>query len=271
MTAPIPGSPRPPAVGHPDALKGIRRAAVVVLIASFSVTALVGCVVLLTSGFGETQGRVILTTLLIGVFSSVSLCHLAVVSRPVRAVGFAGLAVSAVALVLGLVLIWVPWGAGSWELLGQAFRWFGTAGIVALTLAQVNLLLLLAGRRRHVIVRVGLPVTIVAASVVALMLVLPVVTEGAIPGSGASDLYWRLFGVIGIVDALGVVALPVLARLLRSGTPGETGAAPVAPVPPAAATLDARIAALSAATGLDRETLLQRALDAFEASSHGRP
>ncbi|MDN4599577.1 hypothetical protein [Leifsonia virtsii] len=266
MTARIP-DPRPPAVERPDALRGIRRAAVVVLIVSFSVTALVGCVVLLTSGFGETQGRVILTTLLIGVFSSVSLCHLAVVSRPVRAVGFVGLAISAVALVLGLVLVWVPWGTGSWQLLGQAFRWFGTAGIVALTLAQVNLLLLLAGRRRHTIVRVGLPVTIAAASVVALMLVLPILTEGAIPGSGAGDLYWRLFGVVGIVDALGVVALPVLARLLRGGAVDAVEAAPAAPSTP---TLDGRIAALSATTGLDRETLLQRALDAYEASG-GRP
>lgn len=262
MAAPI-RDPRPPALERPDALRGVRRAAVVVLIVSFSVTALVGCVVLLTSGFGETQGRVILTTLLIGVFSSVSLCHLAVVSRPVRAVGFVGLAVSAVALVLGLVLIWVPWGTGSWQLLGQAFRWFGTAGIVALTLAQVNLLLLLAGRRRHAIVRVGLPVTIAAASVVALMLVLPILTDGAIPGRGAGDLYWRLFGVVGIVDALGVVALPVLARLLRPGAAHTVEAAPAAPPTP---TLDARIAALSAATGLDRETLLQRALDAYETS-----
>lgn len=263
MTAPTPDS-RPPVAERTDALRGVRRAAVVVLVVSFSVTALVGCVVLLTSGFGETQGRVILTTLLIGVFSSVSLCHLAVVSRPVRAVGFAGLAVSAVALVLGLVLTWVPWGSGSWDLLGQAFRWFGTAGIAALTLAQVNLLLLLAGRRRHAIVRVGLPVTITAAAVVALMLVLPIVTDGAVPGSGAGEMYWRLFGVVGIVDALGVVALPVLARLLRAGDGDDRDAAPDGPATP---TLDARIAALSAATGLDRETLLQRALDAFEASA----
>ena len=266
MTAPTPDSARQPRGARPDALRGVRRAAVVVLIVSFSATALVGCVVLLTSGFGETQGRVILTTLLIGVFSSVSLCHLAVVSRPVRAVGFAGLVVSAVALVLGLVLIWVPWGAGSWQLLGQAFRWFGTAGILALTLAQVNLLLLLAGRRRHAIVRVGLPVTIAAAAVVAVMLVIPILTDGDIPGSGAGDLYWRLFGVVGIVDALGVVALPVLARLLRAAS-GDRQAAPGDPATPA---LDARIAELSAATGLDRETLLQRALDAFEASG-GRP
>jgi hypothetical protein len=266
VTEPIPDS----AVrddGRADALRGVRRAAVVVLIASFSVTALIGCLVLLTSGFGETQARVILTTLLIGVFSSVALCHLAVVSRPVRAVGFAGLIVSALALLLGLVLVWAPWGAGSWELLGQAFRWFGTAGIVALTLAQVNLLLLLAGRRRHAVVRVGLPVTIAAAAVVAVMLVLPIVTEGGIPGPGAGELYWRLFGVVGIVDALGVVALPVVARLLRTGAEVTPRAVPAdAPASP----LEARIAALSAATGLDRETLLQRALDAYEAAGGRR-
>ncbi|MFD6053899.1 hypothetical protein [Agromyces sp. NPDC060279] len=243
----------PGAVPSPPGVRGARRAAIVALVVSISLTAVVGIVVLLTGDFGEVQGRVLTTTLLVAGFSTVALCHLAVAGRPVRLVGFVGLAVSAIALVIGLVLIWMPWDAWN-DGSGELWRWFGVAGVLALSLAHANLLLLLAGRR-HPVVRAAMAVTLAAIALVALLVILPILSDGRIPGDGGWDAYWRWFGVVAIVDALGTIVLPVVGLLLRD-RPVEASA------PDA---LERRIAALAAQRGLDREALLTAALDAFEA------
>lgn len=268
---------------HPtQAVKGARRAAIVVLIASISITAAVGIAVLLTGEFGETQGRVLATTGLVAGFSTVALCHLAVVARPVRIVGFVGLAVSALALLLGVILVWTPWNEEYRAAIEGAWHWFGTSSIVAVSLAHANLLLLLAGRR-HPLVRIAMAVTLAAVATVALLLILPIVSDWKIPDADSSDAYWRWFGVIAIVDALGTVVLPVVGLLIRDRPAGDAADVPgsgesraaipataAAPAAPAAATvLDARIASLTETTGLDRESLLTAALDAFEAARRG--
>ncbi|MDO9589590.1 MAG: hypothetical protein Q7J04_00420, partial [Microcella sp.] len=126
-------------------------------------------------------------------------------------VGFVGLAASAVALVTGLVLIWRDWNDSAFE---DWLKVFVTAGVLAVSFAHVNLLLLLAGRRRLVI-RIGLMVTLVMITAVAIMIILPVVSEGEIPGFENEEWYWRLFGVVGILDVLGTVVVPVLAIFVR--------------------------------------------------------
>ncbi|MDO8338686.1 MAG: hypothetical protein Q7T15_10600 [Microcella sp.] len=188
-----------------------RRAAVYAIIVSFSLAAVVGIIALLSGEFGETQGRILLTTVLLGATSITALCHLAIADRAMRVVGVVGLAASSVALVTGLVLIWREWDSPGFDDLLKAFA---TAGVVAVSFAHANLLLLLAGRRREVI-RIGLMVTLVMIAAVAIMIVLPIVSEGEIPGPRNEEWYWRLFGVVGILDALGTVVVPVLAIFLR--------------------------------------------------------
>lgn len=188
-----------------------RRAAVYAIIVSFSLAAVVGIIALLSGEFGETQGRILLTTVLLGATSITALCHLAIADRAMRVVGVVGLAASSVALVTGLVLIWRDWDSPGFDDLLKAFA---TAGVVAVSFAHANLLLLLAGRRRLVI-RIGLAVTLVMIAAVAVMLILPILSEGEIPGPRNGETYWRLFGVVGILDVLGTVVVPVLAIFLR--------------------------------------------------------
>ena len=196
----------------PHIITAARRGAIYGIIISFSAAALVGIVALLGGDFGETQGRVVLTTVLVGAFSITALCHLAVADRAMRVVAAVGLLASAAGLVFGLVLIWRDWDAPGFD---DWLRAFATAGILAVSVAHANLLLLLAGRRRRVI-RVGLALTLVAIAVVAVMLILPILTDGDIPGPDG-ELYWRVAGVVGILDALGTVVVPVLAIFLRDG------------------------------------------------------
>jgi hypothetical protein len=256
--APAPAQPTTIPTDSGGALRGVRRVAVIAIIASMSITAVVGIIALLSGEFGDTQVRILLTTLLITGFSLTALCHLAIASRPVRVVGFVGIGVSLVALMLGVLLIWLSWG-GSSPVTDEILRWFAISGVVALSLAQANLLLLLAGRR-HPVVRIALGVTLAAIAGVALLAILPILTNGEIPGTNG-DAYARTIGVVAIIDALGTVVLPVVALFLRDDR--QVAAQPSSPV---GADLERRIAALGSATGLDRTALLSAALDEFEAA-----
>src|SRR5690242_9239536 len=92
-----------------SSLTGVRRIAIVFIIVSLGIAALFGIVTLLTGNFGEVQGKILLTTLLMAGFSITALCHLALVGRALRVVGFVGVAVSVLAFITGAVLIWRSW------------------------------------------------------------------------------------------------------------------------------------------------------------------
>lgn len=192
---------------------------IVAVVASLLVASLCGIVALLGGGFGDLQARIVATTLIVAAFGTSALCHLAVVTRAVRLLGFAGLAASVVAAGAALWLVWSGDELFEDDGDGSVLKTLLVATIVAISLAHANLLLLLAERRRTVI-RTGLGLTLAAIAVVATMLALPVITDGAV---GGGEWYWRWFGVAGIFDALGTIALPVLALVLRGR--GEHGPA----------------------------------------------
>lgn len=192
-------------------VRGARRAMIVAVVASLLVASLCGIVALLGGGFGDLQARIVATTLIVAAFGTSALCHLAVVTRAVRVLGFAGLAASVIAAGAALWLVWSGDELFEGDGDGSVLKTLLVATIVAISLAHANLLLLLAERRRTVI-RTGLVLTLAAIAVVATMLALPVITDGAV---GGGEWYWRWFGVAGIVDALGTIALPVLAPVLR--------------------------------------------------------
>lgn len=197
----------------PPALRGARRLAVIVMIIGVAAAAAIGIFVVLTGDFNDTAAKVLQTAAFVALFSATALCHLAVATRPVRFVGFAGLAASAVALILALVITWVDWQS-DWQLQADWGKGFGVSGLLALFLAQVNLLLLLAGRK-HPAVRWSLYATFVAIAAVYGFLLPPILTDGAYPPEDSGETYWRIFGVVAILDALGTVVLPVLGTVLR--------------------------------------------------------
>lgn len=253
-------SPTTNAPSADPTLTGARRVAIVFVIVSLSLAALVGIVTLLTGEFGELQGKVMLTTLLTAGFAITSLCHLAVVGRSLRVVGFAGIGASALALIAGAVLIWRPWDNWNegWE---STLKAFVVLAITAASLAQANLLLLLAGRRKSV-VRIGVFVTVALIALLALLLFPPVITEGEIPGDNG-DVYWRFVGVVAILDVLGTIVIPVLGRVYRDGPraisvrlTGETAAV---------------LAAVSAERGVSAESVVAELVASLESPHPGPP
>lgn len=193
-------------------LRGLRRAAVILIVVSLVAAAGLGIAVLFGTGFGDVQGKILVTTLVIAAFSITALCHLAIVGRALRVVGWVGIAASLGALVAALVLIWSDgslWSSDWWKAL-----WILT--VLAVTLAQANLLLLFASRQRTP-VRVALWGTLGAMTVVAVMIWVPILTDGRV---GDGDAYWRWFGAFAILDALGTILVPILGLLLKDTRPG---------------------------------------------------
>lgn len=237
----------------------VRRWIVRITIGSFSVAALMGIAALLGGGdFGETEGQVLMTTLLVGVVSIAVLCYLATAGRGSQPVGIAGGVTVLVPLVTGLVLIWGNVDSGGDE---TVLRTFGVGAIVAATLAQASLLLTL-GDKAKLRARRLLLGTIVLAGLLAVM------TSVLVLGYNPSgDGYYRALGVIAILDVLGTVVGAALMKF-GSGASGErVGDSAGVVLPP---DLAEALSEHAARTGRSRDELAVAALREY-LDQAGRP
>lgn len=239
---------------HDAAVTQFRRIVLAVVIGSFSLAALMGIAVLLTGGaFGEAQGRVLLTTVVVGVESVAVLCYLAVAGRPTAFVGALGGLVSLVPFGLAL---WLTWGGDAPE---ELERIFGISVTIAASIAQACLLLVIADRPR---LRPWVAATLVTVTIVAGMIIAVI-----IDGSGFDGGFWRIFGVIAILDVLGTLVLGALGAFgRREPAPGHA----VGPPPPAApsgalsAPVQARLTDVAHRRGVHPDRIVTDALDALE-------
>ncbi len=197
----------------------IRRVIVAVIVVAFSTAALGGIVVLLGASLGETAGRVLGTTAVVGAYSVAVLCCAALAGRRLQLFGYVGAAVCAASAALTIVMIWiVPSGAAGEALLNAT--WTGVAATAGLSLA--SLLLLLADRRRAA-VRGGLYATLAMFAVVLGMTVYLIWWAEHVH----SEVFARVLGIAAILAALGAVVVPVLSLLLP-----DAGRASRAQLPP---------------------------------------
>ncbi len=198
-------------------LKGIRRALVIIIIVAFAVSAAIGIWLIISGGeaMTETTGKILGTTALIGGVSLTALCHLAIVGRAIRAVGFVGLAASLAFLITGLMLIWQPWNSSNYEYTTNVGKAFQLSIMAAIFLAQVNLLLLLS-QRKHRAIQISLYVTF--AAIVVVYAIVTLVTFNEEIAMNWPDL-WRFIAVAAIIDALGTIVSPVLGLVLKSKEP----------------------------------------------------
>ena len=203
-------------------MRDLRRIISVVVIGSFSVAALLGIVALLGPGeFGETQARIVVTTVIVGLESLAVLCYLALAGHRLAWVGVVGAVISLLCAGTALSLTWVDWETFD----GQPWQLFSSTLVLALTLAQASLLIAVADRPA---LRPWLAGTLAAAGVVAAMVIGPIVNEAFPEGGG----YWRLLGVLAILDVLGTIVLMAVGALgRRQSAPAPTVApGPAVPV-----------------------------------------
>ena len=224
-------------------MKDFRRLVITLVIGSFSIAALLGIIALLGGGeLGETEGKVLLTTVIVGVESIAVLCYLAVSGRPTAIVGLVGALASLVPFGIALALTW-----GGYD--GDTPVWdvFGVSVTIAATLAHACLLLALDHGR----LRVVLAATLVAMAIVAAM-----ISNAIVNGENLDDLYWRTFGVVAILDVLGTVvfaALGIFSR--RAKADGEPDL-----MTPA---LESRVLDAARSRGVSPAQLITDALDNF--------
>jgi hypothetical protein len=177
-------------------IPSVRRWVVRLTIGSFSLAALMGVAALLRPGrFGSTEGRILLTTLIVGVTSVLMLCYLAASGERSQVLGVAG---GVAALVSATGILVAIWGWPDTDPPIALIRTFGVAGVLALTLAQFSLLVSVV-RRRPALVRL-LAATMALGAVLATLLAIAILGWWHPSDTGA-----RLIGVVAILDVLGTV------------------------------------------------------------------
>jgi hypothetical protein len=242
---------------EPGTKLSARHVVVRLTIGSFSLAALMGVAALLQPGhFGDTEGRVLLTTLIVGVVSVLTLCYLAPAGSRSRLVGAAGGVVAFVAGVCALIFTWPLWQQDPGRGL---LRTFGVAVVAALTLAQFSLLLAVV--RRHPAVARLLAATLVAGTVLAGLVI------ATILGWDASDTGGRTIGVVAILDVLGTVVTMALGVFGRDEPRRDDTLLQVTLSPETAALLQAR----SQATGRPVADLVDEAVASYREPSPSTP
>lgn len=232
-----------------------RRVAATLTIGSFSLAALMGIAALLGGGnFGEGEARVLLTTVIVGCTSICVLCYLATAGTRWSAVGALGGFVVLLPAVTSLWLVWSDWNGDDDGLL----RGFGVGVVLALTLAQICLLLAAAGDRESRWLLLG--ATVVLAIVVA------AIVSGLVLSAIDADGVWRLLGVVAILDVLGTLVTIALAKFSGRQEPAAAGYDGRTRISLAAHQAQA-IGDLAARTGRSRDDLVAEAIDRYLATS----
>lgn len=184
-----------------------RRVIVGVIVVAFALAAIGGIIVLLGAELGATAARVLGTTAVVGAFSVAVLCCVALIGRRLQAFGMIGAAVSVIA---ALPVIWVIWYDGPWgDFWEGLLRTMWTAVAASVALALTSLLLLLADRTRSA-VRIGLVVTLALFAAVLGMIVFLIWWPEAVD----SQVFPRVLGITSILAALGAIVVPVISLLL---------------------------------------------------------
>lgn len=236
-----------------DSVPSLRRPVLNVTITTFTLAAVMGVIALLSGGFGETQVRVLLTTLLVGTASVCVLCYLASAGTPYRGVGYLGGAALVLPVVTGLTLIW-----GEVDVLSDDgwLKAFGVGCVLAATAAQVSLLLGLAWDRSAL----GVPLwgTVAVAALLAVLL------TGIILGESVDEGTWRLVGVLAILDVLGTLITIALAKF--GGARAPAPAAPEVLVLPHG--LEDRLTNRARELGRPRADLLAEAVEQYLTQPH---
>jgi hypothetical protein len=176
-----------------------RRLAALLTVGSFAVAALIGIAALLgATPFGDTEWRVLATTAVVGCASVCALCFLTTAGGRWASVGALGGMELLLPVTSALLLVWSDGDRGE-----EVWKAYGVGVVLAVTLAQVCLLLALAGSRR--------PLAGVLWPTVGLAAVVAVWVSGLIVGSDPGDGQARLLGVVAILDVLGTLTTIALA------------------------------------------------------------
>lgn len=171
------------------------------LVIALSVSALIGIFIFLVGDFGETEFRLLLTTLTIGGYSLTGLCSATnQKKKDLKPFSLVGMLISIMGFVITLGSIW--------EIIdfNDIWKTMVVFIILSVAIAHISLLLLISPKTDSV--RYSLITTIIFISIVALMLIKSTMTEFE-----ETEFYFRLLGVFSILDVLGTITTPILNKI----------------------------------------------------------
>jgi len=175
----------------------------ITMIISLSISALIGVFVFLFGNFGETEFRLLMTTLTIGGYSLTGLCcSVLYEKRKFAPLALFGIVISVIGFIYTILLIWEFidfWDEDSWKALIIFL-------VLAFSTAHSCLLLLIKSNKS--LVNIALSATLIFISIVALMLIIMVLNEFDL-----GEFSFRLLGVFAILDVLGTIITPILNKV----------------------------------------------------------
>ena len=175
----------------------------ITMIISLSISALIGVFVFLFGDFGETEFRLLMTTLTIGGYSLTGLCcSVLYEKRKLAPLALFGIVISVIGFIYTILLIWEFidfWDEDSWKALIIFL-------VLAFSTAHSCLLLLIKSNKS--LVNIALSATLIFISIVALMLIIMVLNEFDL-----GEFSFRLLGVFAILDVLGTIITPILNKV----------------------------------------------------------
>ena len=173
------------------------------LVAARAVSALIGIFIFMMGDFGDTEVRILLTTLTIGGFSLTGLCSASIHHRiPLKYFSIIGLIVSAIGFFLSVGIVW--------ELIDIENVWKLWIIFIILSVAIAHSSLLLQIIPKTDTIKYSLIATLFSIALVALMLIKSTLSE-----FDESEFYFRLLGVFTILDAFGTTATPILNKIAK--------------------------------------------------------
>lgn len=185
----------------------IRRIFLISLIASVSISALLGISVILLGDFGYIEVRVLMTTFTITVMSICGLaCGAHLETGRGNLLPKVGIAFSLIAALMALLVIWDV--LDDFE---EFIRSFVTATILAIACSHLSLLSLARLDRRFAWTRAVAWFCVWALSAILLFIVW-------VEPAGESDIVYRTLGVLAIIVAAVTVVTPVLHKLSSEDT-----------------------------------------------------
>lgn len=184
----------------------LKRYFLIVMVASLAVSALMGILAILVGNFGETEFKILLTTLVFGLFSIAGLANLRNLESTragYRSFAWLGIAFSVAALALSVFVIW----GSQTELV---VKWMLTFGVLSLASAHASLLLPSINDVAAIVSGVALATLISITFVVILVLYFIFAADKMLE----TELYFRLLGVVAILDVFGTITVPILSKVM---------------------------------------------------------
>ncbi len=183
------------------------RYGVILVVSSISVVALVGIIVLLSGSFGEVEGKILLSSLVVTGYSLTSLAGLRNFDSKntyYRFVAVACMLCSLAGIIAAIPFVWTDYNYRTWDYLRHIFA----LAIVTFSLAHISLLIPLMRSVPHV--RGITKATFICILATVFIWISLIYSSGS-----DTDAAVRLLGVGMILCALGTIAAPTLHRFRK--------------------------------------------------------